>query len=160
MKELIVAIDRHKKENQQTTEESKREDFKGVDEETTNLTHEVFNLIIKQDSMTPSSWKKVMITVIYNKGKPRKPKNLTNLFPSNALQTFLHDALQQTMRDSYQFPDQAGFIKKIQTTDRLLTYRPIASKNSEWRTDMWVAAIDFQKVFDISFNMMQKPFYQ
>ena len=50
--------------------------------------------------------------------------------------------------DQYQFPDQAGFRKQFHSTDHLMTCRLVAQKSREWRTDMWVAAIDVQKAFD------------
>ena len=66
----------------------------------------VFNLIIKQDPMTPSSWKKVT--------EKETRRNHKNYRPSCSFpilyKLILHDALQQThaKRDSYQFPEQAG----------------------------------------------------
>ena len=68
MKELSVANDSLKKGKSADSKGIKAEDLKGADEETTKMIHEIFNLIIKQNSMTPSSWTKVMITVIYAKG--------------------------------------------------------------------------------------------
>ena len=59
MKELIIAIDSLIKGRSADSEGIKAEDLKGVGEETTKMTHDVFNLIIKQDSMTPSSWKRL-----------------------------------------------------------------------------------------------------
>ena len=46
-----------------------------------------------------------------------------------------------------------------------MTYRLIAPKSREWRTDMRVAAIDFQKAFDsiqhdAILEISQKPFGQ
>ena len=41
-----------KRRNQQTAE-----DIKGADEKATIMIHEIFNMIIKHNSMAPSSWK-------------------------------------------------------------------------------------------------------
>ena len=65
MKEVIISIDSLQKGKSADSKGIKAEDLKGADEETTKLIHEVFNLIINQDSMTPSSWKRVMVTVIF-----------------------------------------------------------------------------------------------
>ena len=46
----------------------KAEDLKGADKDTTKMTHEIFNMIMK-NSISPSSWKKVMVTVIYKTKK-------------------------------------------------------------------------------------------
>ena len=45
----------------------KARDLKWTDEETTEWMRGIINVIIKQDSMTPSSWKKVTIKVLYTK---------------------------------------------------------------------------------------------
>ena len=53
MKAFIIAIDSLKKVKSADSKGIKAEDLNGVDEETTNLIHEIFNLIIKQDYTTP-----------------------------------------------------------------------------------------------------------
>ena len=75
MKELSFATDSHKAGKSSDIKGTKAEDLKGGDEETANIIHEIFILIIKQNSMTPSSWKKVMVTVIYQKGDATKQGN-------------------------------------------------------------------------------------
>ena len=45
----------------------KARDLKWTDEETTEWMRGIINVIIKQDSMTPSSWKKVTIKVLYTR---------------------------------------------------------------------------------------------
>ena len=75
MKELSIVIDSLKNGKSADSKGIKAKDLKGADEETTKMRHEIFNLIIKQISMTPSSWKKVMITVMYKTGDVTKPEN-------------------------------------------------------------------------------------
>ena len=62
--------------------------------------------------MIPSSWKNVMVTVIYKKGDPTKPENCcpTCSFPvlHNLFSTMLYERLYAKL-NSCQFPDQAGF---------------------------------------------------
>ena len=53
----MIAIDSLKKGKSADSTGSKAEDIKGADEETITMIHEIFNLIIKQKSMAPSSWK-------------------------------------------------------------------------------------------------------
>ena len=134
-----------------------------VDEETTKMIHEVFNLI-KQDSMTPNSWTKVMVVVIYRKGARQTPKLKTNLFFTNFFSIMIYDRLCAKI-DSYQFPDQAGFRNNFQTTDQLMKYRLTAQNRMEMGIDMWVAVIDFQEAFDSTQHdanqeISQKPHYQ
>ena len=91
-----------------------------------------------------------MITVIYKKGDATKPENYRpicgrgQLYKLFSAMTYsrLHGEL-----DLYQCPDQQG-SGKIQTADHLMTYRLTSQKRREWRTDMWVAAIDSKKVID------------
>ena len=60
MKELIDDCNRQSRKGKSADSEGiKAEDIKGADEETTIMTLEFFNLIIKQNSMPPSSWKNV-----------------------------------------------------------------------------------------------------
>ena len=59
MKELMIAIDSLKKGRSADSKGIKAEDVKGADEETRTMIHEIFDLIIKQNSMAPSSWKQL-----------------------------------------------------------------------------------------------------
>ena len=107
-----MVIDGVKKRESADNKGITAEDLEGADEETTTMIHEVFNLIIKQDSMTHSSWKKVMITVIYKKGDPencgpfRPHPQLYKLFSTMILNRLY------VKLDSYQLHDKAGFRKK------------------------------------------------
>ena len=65
-KELMIALNSLKKRK---TADSKG--IKAADPETITMVHEIFNMIIKRNSMVPNSWKKAMITVIYLQGRKR-----------------------------------------------------------------------------------------
>ena len=58
MTELSTAIDSVEKGKSAGNKGIKAEDLKRANEETTNMTQEGFNLIIRQNTMTPSLWKK------------------------------------------------------------------------------------------------------
>ena len=63
------------------------------------MIHEIFNLIIKQNSMAPNSWNKALITVIYKKGDVTNPENSRPICGlPQSLQTLLHDAVQLALR--------------------------------------------------------------
>ena len=49
---------------------------------------------------------------------------------------------------SAQSVDQAGFRPGFSTEDHLFTVTMLAEKLSEWRSPVWIAAIDFRKDFD------------
>ena len=67
-----------------------------------------------------------------------------------ALHTLLHDACNRprAVLGRHQSADQAGFRKTFRTTDLFMTFQVISQKSREWRTDMWVAAMDFKKAFN------------
>ena len=48
-----------KKEKSADSKGIKAEDIKGAEEETTKMIHEIFKLIIKENSIAPSSWKRL-----------------------------------------------------------------------------------------------------
>eukprot|EP00973_Karenia_brevis_P013047 1771438-Karenia_brevis.AAC.1 len=50
---------------------------------------------------------------------------------------------------SKQSVDQAGFTKGFSTDDHLLVVVRILEAMSEFRTDVWIATIDFRKAFDM-----------
>ena len=75
MKELMIAIDSLKKGKSADSKGIKAEDLKRADEETTKMKHEIFSLIIKQNSITPSAWKKGVISVIFKEGDGANPEN-------------------------------------------------------------------------------------
>ena len=79
LKELSSAIDSLKRGKSTDSTGIRVEDLKAAHEEATKMIHEVFNLIVKQNSMTnpmtPSSWKNSYVTVIYKIGDPTKPEN-------------------------------------------------------------------------------------
>ena len=107
------------------------------------VVHELFNSIVKLNYITPSSWKKAVIQVIYKKGDGAKPENHR---PFCGLQQ--HYKLFSTMRcnplsavlDRHHSAHQAGYRKTFRTTDHFMTNKLISQKSREWRTDMCVAA--------------------
>ena len=111
----------------------KARDLKETDEETTELMRDVMNVITKQGSTTPSSWKKVMVKVLYKQKKIRRNQKTTEHFVSCRRCTHVfHDALQHctTSSTATNFLDHCGF-RKIQTTDHLMAYRLIVRKCRE-----------------------------
>ena len=108
------------------------------------MIHEIFSLIIKQNSMTPSHGTWYGHSDPHG-GDPTNPKKTTER--SVHLQNFTSFSPPMLYNRSYDkldqhhCPGQAGF----QTMDNLVTCRIIVQKRRGWETDMWVAAIDFKK---------------
>ena len=98
----MIAIGSLKKGESADSKGIKAEDIEGADEETITMIHEIFNLIIKQNTMAPSSWRKVMITVIYKNGDATNTENYRPICGVSRLCAEL---------DRYQCPDMAGFRK-------------------------------------------------
>ena len=136
-----------KKENRQTGKESKREDLKGADEQNDKIDTRNFPFDHQARFHDSQFLEKVMITVI-NK-KKRRPDE-ANLYHPNATQISLHDAPQQTDCTPSSTASNSVTWLGLEKIPRhhLMTYRLIAPQSREWRTGMWVAAIDFHKTFN------------
>ena len=76
MKELTISIDSLQKGKSADSKGIKAEEKKGADEEATIMIHEIFNLMITQDSMASSSWT-LVIAVINKKGDSTNLENYT-----------------------------------------------------------------------------------
>ena len=50
--------------------------------------------------------------------------------------------------DKHQCKDQAGFRSGCSTDDHLFSFCQLQEKCHEWRKEVWIAAVDFQKAFD------------
>ena len=123
MKELMIAINSLKKEKSADSKGVKAEDIKGADEEATNMTHEIFNLINEQNSMAPSLWKKVVIIMFCKKGNATKPENCSPICGlvqrCKLFSTMIYNRLYAEL-DRYQCSDQGRvFRNKFQTTDHI-----------------------------------------
>ena len=136
LKELSSAIDSLKRGKSTDSTGIRVEDLKAAHEEATKMIHEVFNLIVKQNSMTnsmtPSSWKTVMVTVIYKIGDPTKPENYRPICSVPMLHKLFSIVYNRFSDKLDHFPDQAGFRIKFQATDHLMTNRLFAQKSREW----------------------------
>ena len=91
-----------------------------------------------------------MITVIHKKGDPTTPENYRPICSLPKLYklffTTIYNRLYAKL-DSDLFLDQAG-LRENPDDGSSYDVQTCCPENREWRTDMWVAAIDFQKPFD------------
>jgi len=118
----------------------------------TNVLLELFNEIIKPNASAPSSWKKVVIKVLFKSGDPKLPQNyrpiaiipiLYKLFAK-----LIYNRLEPNL-DREQSSDQAGFRHRYSTEDHLLTATLIQEIADEYQVPLWVATLDFKKAFDV-----------
>ena len=93
---------------------------------------------------------KVSVWVIYKK-EARQIQRTTGRsvgfhnFTNSAPQCFATGSTPNSIGTSV--PTRQG-ARKNPNNDHFMTYRLITQKSREWRTDMWVAAIDFKEAFD------------
>ena len=145
----------------------KARDLKWTDEETTEWMCGIINVVIKQDSMTPSSWKKVTIKVLYTKkSDPMNPENDRTCCILPTLYTYfrrcfttLHNKL-----DSCQF-SWLLWISKNSDDGPSNGVQTHCSKMQGMWTDIWEATVDFQNAvwLDTAWRDLEispKPFYQ
>ena len=107
-------------------------------------------MIIKLKSITPSAWKNCGHSDKQEMLRGKSGELQTDLPSSTIVKTLLTMPCNwlSAVLDRHSGADRAGFRKTFRTTDHPMTYKPISQKSREWRTDMWVAAIDVKKAFD------------
>ena len=112
----------------------------------------MFNSIISQDAQTPMSWSKTMISVIYKDGDAQLPQNYRPIAIVQVLYSLFTRMLLARIRpqlETQQSRDQAGFKSHFSTEDHLTTLALLQEKCLECRKDLWIAAVDFKKAFDM-----------
>ena len=111
----------------------------------------LFNDIVVGGQGIPSKWKMTRLTVIFKKGNAKLPSNYRPI----AITPILYELFSrmfceriQTTLMSQQFPDQAAYRAGYSTEDHLLTVTLMTELCSEWRSELWLGLIDFEKAFD------------
>ena len=92
-----------------------------------------------------------MISVIFKSGDEQHPQNYTPIAIVQILYKLFTRLLLTRVRpqlEQQQSRDQAGFKSHFSTEDHLTSLVLLQEKCSEWRTDLWIAAVDFKKAFD------------
>ena len=125
-----------------TLKKGKAADAKGVnaemlmncDEETNELTRDTFNMFIKQNIQTPSTWKQATTKVIHKKGESTQP---TNYRPSAryrrcmSCSALCHTRGFTTSLTSFKFLSRLVSETTTKKTDHLHLYKQIAQKCRE-----------------------------
>ena len=99
----------------------------------------------------PASWKKSNLSVLFKAGDCRLPENYRPLAMLPILYKLFSKVLWSRVRgvlDSAQTVDQAGFRSKFSCEDHLLAAVLVAEAMNEFRSPLWIAAIDYRKAFD------------
>ena len=99
----------------------------------------------------PSKWKMTRLTVIFKKGNAQLPSNYRPIAITPILYKLFSrmfcERIQTTLM-SQQSPDQAAYRAGYSTEDHLLTVTLMTELCSEWRSELWLGLIDFEKAFD------------
>ena len=109
-----------------------------------------FNKILETKTIPPS-WNEAKIIILYKKGDPDDIKNyrpISLLAHSYKLFTRLLQKRMEEVLDRNQPREQAGFRKKISTTDHIYTLNQVIEKCNEFNLPLCVGYIDYEKAFD------------
>ena len=110
----------------------------------------LFNNILSTQ-IIPSQWKYSNIIIIFKKGDPHDIKNYRPItLTSNIGKMFmklLNNRLEKIL-DEAQPPEQAGFRRGYSTCEHLHSINIIIEKAKEYKFDIYLAFIDFEKAFD------------
>ena len=112
--EIQTAVDCLKRGTSGDTKGIKAGLIQVSDHETKEMMRTVFNELIKQESVTPEAWKKVVIKMICKKkGYAQRPESerpvCTLVTWYKVFSTLLHNKLYSKL-DRHQHPDQGGFV--------------------------------------------------
>ena len=112
---------------------------------------QLFNDLLHARSEAPSDWYITRFRVLFKKGDQT---SLENYRPIAIIPIFLKllsrviYARIQPILDVHQSCDQAGFRSGYSCDDHLFTLNLLIEGAEEWRTDLWLATVDFRKAFD------------
>jgi hypothetical protein len=116
----------------------------------TSVLLSLYNQIITPGTSPPAIWKQSIVMVLHKSGGTELPQNyrpitiiplLYKLFAK-----LLHHRLYHIL-DKRQC--QAGFRKGMSTSHHLSAITFVQEKAYEWQQNIWFAAIDFKKAFDM-----------
>ena len=111
----------------------------------------LFNDIVVGGQGIPSRWKKTRLTVIFKKGNAKLLSNYRQIAITPILYKLFSrmfcECIQTTLMPQ-QSTDQAAYRAGYSTEDHLLTVTLITELCSEWRSELWLGLIDFEKAFD------------
>ena len=111
----------------------------------------LFNDIVVGGQGIPSRWKMTRLTVIFKKGNAKLPSNYRPIAITPILYKLFSrmfcERIQTTLM-SHQSPDQAAYRAGYSTEDHVLTATLMTELCSEWRSELWLGLIDFEKAFD------------
>ena len=99
----------------------------------------------------PSSWKSSKIIVLFKSGETSEAKNYRPVTIIPVMAKLFSGVLYgriQAMIDARLSQEQFGFRKGQGCSDAVHIVRTVIEKSAEWGEELWVAALDVEKVFD------------
>lgn len=110
----------------------------------------LFNKIMTTKTI-PKQWCESEIILLFKKGDRCEISNYRPISLSSNMGKILMKIIKNRIYDTLdrsQPPEQAGFRKKFSTVDHIQTLTQIIEKTKEYRIDVVLAFIDFNKAFD------------
>ncbi len=119
----------------------------------------LFNDMVEKN-WVPSQWKLEKIILLFKKGEREDINNCRPITLSSNLSkvfmTVLKNRIYNTLEEN-QSKEQAGFKKKLSTTDNIFVINQIIKKATEYNFEVKFLFIDFNKAFDsITHDLMWK----
>ena len=111
----------------------------------------LFNDILREDAVPPDTWQHTRLTVIFKKGDPKMASNYRPI----AIIPILYKLFSRMLCNRIQSkvfsklsPDQAAYRPGYATEDHLLSLTLLLERCTEWRQELWLGLVDFEKAFD------------
>jgi len=111
----------------------------------------LYNDCIREEAVPPSKWRLSSITVLFKSGDPTLPSNYRPITILPLLYKLFSRLLRRRLTcilDTQQSIDQAGFRAGFSAEDHLFVLAMLQQKCEEFRSELWMAALDFKKAFD------------
>ena len=121
----------------------KARDLKETDEETTELMRDFMNVITKQGSATPSSWKKVMVKVLYKQKRSDETRKRPNILYLADVVHMFSTMLYNTAQQARQLPIFLTFV---------------GFEKFRRRTILWRADSLFEKAGNVNRHLQRSTF--
>lgn len=103
------------------------------------------------EKIIQNDWKESITIILHKKGDRADLKNYRPITLLNVIYKLFTKILTDrltTKFDGYQAKEQAGFRKGYSTVDHLLTMKILIERANEYNIPLYIAFVDFEKVFD------------
>ena len=115
------------------------------------LVADVFNDVLEPEADIPKYWQETRFKVLLKKGNPQLPDNYRPIAVLPILyklfSRIIYDRIKSWILDGHSC-DQAGFRAGFSCDDHLFVVTLLSVMFGEFRSPLWLVAVDFRKAFD------------